>query len=85
MPSTTSAPGEFIIFKLGQDTYIPKSFQIGYNNGGDADIVTYIGGANGGGPTDILAKILVGPFNWDTFIANPGALGFTEQTFEDAG
>jgi len=75
-------PDEFIVFKFGQDGYIPKSFRIGYFSG-DADIVTYIGGANGGGPTDILAKILLGTFNWDSFIANPAALGFTEQTFMD--
>jgi len=76
-------PDEFILFKFAQDGYIPKSFRLGYNNGGDADVITYIGGTNGGGPTDILAKILLGTFNWDTFIANPGALGFTAQTFED--
>jgi len=76
-------PDEFILFKFAQDGYIPKSFRIGYNNGGDADIVTYIGGAGNGGSTDILAKILLGTFNWDSFIANPGAMGFTAQTFED--
>jgi len=75
-------PDEFILFKFAQDGYIPKSFRLGYNNGGDADVITYIGGTNGGGPTDILAKILLGTFNWDTFIANPGARGLTAQTFE---
>ena len=47
--------------------------------------MTYIGGTAGGGPTDILSKILAGTFNWDAFIANPLALGFTEQTFLDVG
>ena len=73
-------PDEFIVFNLGQDGYIPKSFRIGYLSG-DSDITTYIGGT--GGPNDILSKILAGTFNWDTFIANPGAQGFTSQTFLD--
>jgi hypothetical protein len=75
-------PDEFIVFKFGQDAYIPKSFRLGYLSG-DADVVTYIGGVAGGGPTDILTKILAGNFNWDTFIANPLAMGFTQQIFED--
>lgn len=74
-------PDEFIVFMFNADTYIPLNFRIGYLNT-DSDITTYIGGTLGG-PNDILALMLAGTFNWDTFIGNPGAVGFVAQTFLD--
>ena len=71
-------PDEMIVFMFGADSYIPKSFRIGYMNT-DADIVTYIGGAG----TGFLTALQLGTFNWDTFLADPLAMGFTQQTFLD--
>jgi hypothetical protein len=72
---------EMIVFRFPSDAYSPESFRIGYASG-DSDVVTYIGGTLGG-PDDILSLFLAGTFNWDTFVANPGGLGFTPQTFLD--
>jgi hypothetical protein len=81
---------ELVVFKFGQDTYIPQSYRIGYKHE-DADIVTYIGGAGDGGATDILALFLAGGFDWDAFIGafagdgagGAGSLGFVQETFEN--
>jgi hypothetical protein len=74
-------PDELIVFQFAQDTYIPKSFRIGYRNT-DSDIETYIGGTLGGA-NDVLAAFLTGTFSWAGQPDALLALGFVHQEFLD--
>jgi hypothetical protein len=75
-----SGRDEFIVFTFDQDSYIPKSFTLGWVSG-DADVVTYIGGAG----TAFLDALHAGTFDWDTFIGGGAGgyadLGFVRQVF----
>jgi hypothetical protein len=71
-----NGPDEFILFVFPSDNFIPRSFRLGFIES-DSDVVTYIGGAG----TGFFDSLESGLFNWDTFIGNPAALGFVEETF----
>ena len=69
-------PDEFILFMFPNDNFIPRSFMLGFVEN-DADVITYIGGAG----TGFFTSLESGTFNWDSFIADPGAQGFVSELF----